>query len=96
MIEPSVTTGNFYRIQPSLVAGNKTFRAIDLLSIDQKIDDGMPDSGFVRSGRYFDAYGIPQLTALPTCSSATKYLVENKAYECVPFFRIGGIAGNPQ
>lgn len=90
-------SSGFYR-PASSVNGNKTLTPIQLLSLDTKIDDSNANSGYVRSGSFVnDTNGFPSLVAVTTCSDGSGvYLIANDSYECVPFIRIGGQAGNPQ
>lgn len=77
---------------------NSAGKAVDLLALDEKIDDGLANSGNVLSG----AIGTNSLiggiiaTPLASCSSGSTYVVANSGYECTPLIRIGGSVGFPQ
>jgi prepilin-type N-terminal cleavage/methylation domain-containing protein len=55
----------------------------DLLAIDQKTDNGLANSGFVRSG-YWGSLGTN------ICNNGATYLVAN-SFGCIPIIRIGSL-----
>jgi prepilin-type N-terminal cleavage/methylation domain-containing protein len=87
-------TDGFYRFANS-VNGNRAYKAIELQALDKKIDDGLANSGYVLSGSWVTGWGAPALTPYNNCSSGSGYLINNNTYQCSPFIRIGGGAGNP-
>ena len=80
---------------------NSAVRAVDLLALDKKADDGIANAGNVLSGRTY-CWGNPAsggIDANPSsgiCSSGPTYYVSNSSYECTPLIRIGAQAGDPQ
>lgn len=75
-------------------AGNRSLTAVQLLSIDTKLDDSKADTGNVRSGsiRTGNA-GISHVPAAE-CSSGADYLVEDDDYQCTPTIRVGTVSGD--
>ncbi|PIR33420.1 MAG: hypothetical protein COV36_02795 [Alphaproteobacteria bacterium CG11_big_fil_rev_8_21_14_0_20_44_7] len=69
-------------------------------AFDEKMDDGIANSGYVLSGSFGDYYtpdlGAINITAPAACSSTTAYLVNSSAEECTPIIRIGAQAKSPQ
>ena len=85
---------SFYRASATTSA-NSAATPQELLSLDNKIDDALANSGNVISGRINSAFAADS-TPLATCSSGASYEVDNTGYECTPLIRIGAQAGDPQ
>ena len=95
-----VTNGGaqpFYYFQ---VTSSAALRAIDLQTLDIKIDDGIANTGGVLSGSLKNSgmwvnAGIYK-SPLPNCSSGATYDLTKQTYECTPLIRIGAQTGDPQ
>jgi hypothetical protein len=80
---------------------NSAVKPSDLLALDEKIDDGIANSGNVLSGEIYNSggYGYGGIVGVPgagICSSGATYLANDTGYECTPLIRIGAQTGDPQ
>lgn len=96
---PYQTDWGAYRVKTTTSA-TAAVAPMDLQAIDTKMDDGMADSGNVKSGSVgnWQGAGYGAVTSLPAagCSSGSAYLISDPSFQCTPIIRIGGSAGDPQ
>lgn len=93
----ALSTWGWYSFSPT-TSVNSAVKPVDLLALDQKIDDGLANSGNVLSGAIGTNISVGGIIANPlaSCSSGSTYVVANTGYECTPLIRIGGSVGVPQ
>ena len=100
--QTTILDGRYYFASTS--ATNSSSSPVELLALDQKIDDGVANSGNILSGSIgtggpgviAGAGGIFASPAAGLCSSGATYTLAHTGYECTPLIRIGVQTGNPQ
>lgn len=96
----SIYGGSYqFRYTDTYASSNKgsPVRNADLLSLDVKMDNGLPDTGIVLSGRLPNNGGVGGLSVpgLTACSTSGKYVTTSNDPNCTPLIRIGSSVGNP-
>jgi len=93
----ALTFGGSYHFKIT-TASNSAVKPADLLALDQKLDDGIANTGNVISGKIGDEgdglYGGIVSTGLATCNSGATYQTSTATETCTPLIRIGAQAGS--
>lgn len=85
-----------YKILPTY-PNNSAVKPYELQRLDEKMDDGIANTGLVVSGvrrDFSNLNGSPDdQTGSPLCASGGTYLYQNTGYECTPMIRVRSNTG---